>query len=171
MKYSFLLLGGALAFASCDNTGSEAVNESTETVGDLGNDIEAGVEDLGNDIEAGADNLGNELDEELGMTSFNETNDAVRNAGGDLTALEPGAAVGVIDGWIAKLDGMDGTGEVTENLRELKAELTSGDIDGQEVGTLLNALGEDTRELGDGNMAAEQLANALAAAGQKLGGI
>ena len=161
MKYALLILGGALAFASCDNTGSEAVDEATETVGDVGADIEAGVEELGAEAEAGM----------AGLTSFNETNDAIANAGGDLTALEPGAAVGVIDSWIAKLDGMDGTGEITENLAELKAELTDGDVDGAKVGTLLNALAEDTQEIAGDNVAANTLANSLAAAGEKLGGM
>ena len=168
MKYALLILGGALAFASCDNSGSEAVDEATEAVGDLGNDIEAGVEDLGD----GAAELGAEAEAGMaGLTSFNETNDAIANAGGDLTALEPGAAVGVIDSWMAKLDGMDGTGEITENLAELKAELTDGDIDGAKVGTLLNALAEDTKEVAGDNVAANSLASSLAAAGEKLGGI
>ena len=168
MKYALLILGGALAFASCDNSGSEAVDEATEAVGDLGNDIEAGVEDLGD----GAAELGAEAEAGMaGLTSFNETNDAIANAGGDLTALEPGAAVGVIDSWMAKLDGMDGTGEITENLAELKAELTDGDIDGAKVGTLLNALAEDTKEVAGDNVAASTLANSLAAAGEKLGGM
>lgn len=162
MKYTFLLLGGALAFASCDNTGSEAVNEETETFGDVGADIENELEEV--DLEPDGD-------EALVMTSFNETNDAIAGVGGDITALEPGTAVGVIDAWIAKLDGMDGTGEITENLAELKEELTDGDIDGAEVGTLLNALAEDTKEIAGDNMAANSLANSLAAAGQKLGGI
>ena len=161
MKYAFLILGGALTFAACDNTGSEAVNESTETVGDVGADIEAGVEEMEMEVEG----------EMAEMTSFNETNDAIAGAGGDLTALAPATALSVIDSWIAKLDGMDGTGEITENLAELKEELSEDDINGMEVGTLLNALAEDTKEIAGDNMAANTLANSLAAAGQKLGGI
>ena len=168
MKYSLLLIGGALAFAACDNSGSEAVNEATETVGDVGADIEAGVEELGD--EAGELGAGAEA-AMADMTSFNETNDAIANAGGDLTALEPTAAVSTIDAWIAKLDGMDGTGEITENLKELKEELTEEEIDGAEVGTLLNALAEDTKEVAGDNVAANSLASSLAAAGEKLGGI
>ena len=161
MKYALLLIGGALTFAACDNTGSEAVNEATETVGDVGADIEAGVEEMEMEVEEGMADL----------TSFNETNDAIASAGGDLTALEPAAALSTIDAWIAKLDGMDGTGEITENLKELKEELTEEEIDGAEVGTLLNALAEDTKEVAGDNVAANSLANSLAAAGEKLGGI
>lgn len=165
MKYFLILmLPLALTLVSCGgNEAAEAVNEATETVGDVGNDIADGTRDMmNNDAVAG----------NAGMVSINETVDAVRNAGGDITAIPAGAAVANIDGWIAKLNGIDGTGEVTENLKELKEELTDADgIDGKEVGTLLKALAEDTRELGPDNMALSGLAKALEAGGNKLGGM
>jgi len=171
MKYLFfLLLPAALMVTACgeSNEVSEAANEVSEAAKDVGNDI-------GNAADRAADgvrNMGNDAaNAAAGMTSINETVDAVRNAGGDITALSPSAAVANIDSWIAKLSDMDGTEEVTENLRELKDELTDGDIDGSKVGTLLNALGEDTRELAPNNAALAGLASALEAGGAKLGGM
>lgn len=103
----------------------------------------------------------------MGMTSANETMDAIRSAGG-ITNMAPATAVANIDNWIAKLDGMDGTSEVTDNLKELKMQLTSGNIDGAKVGQLLAALGEDTQELGRDNTAVSGLGQALASAGAQL---
>ena len=162
MKYLlFLTLPLALAFASCgDNDVANAVNESADAVSNAGNAVADGAGDA----------MAKAGDAMAGMTSINETVDAVRNAGGDITALSPDVAVGNIDSWIEKLNGVAGTGEVTENLKELKAELM-GDRDGQKIGTLLNALAEDSRELAPNNAAVAGLASALEAGGQKLGGI
>lgn len=158
-KYlTLLLVPAALAFVACGN------NEATTEV----EEMEAELEDVGNDVGA----MGTAaMDKMAGMTSINETVDAVRNAGGDITAIPAGAALANVDAWIAKLDGVDGAGEVRNGLKELREELTEGEIDGREVGTILNALAEDTRELAPNNAALAGLAQALEAGGQKLGGI
>ena len=152
MKLQFLLLLPlAIAFASCGEEKPHADTDDMDMDGD-----EVVVDASGTD----AANMG----------YFQETISAVTGAGGDLTAIPPAAAVANIDGWISRLDGMDGTYEIVEGLKNLREELTDEDgIDGQAVGTALNELGED---VGEKNMAAlAPLANALTAAGQKLGGM
>jgi len=98
------------------------------------------------------------------------TIEAVKSAGGDITALSPEAAVGNIDTWIGKLGSMEGTEDIVGSLKGLKAELTSGDIDGGKVSGILTTLAAKTRELGDGNMALGTIASALEAGAKKLGG-
>ncbi len=163
MKYLLaLLLPLALTFAACggaDSEMEEAAEELNEESYELGNDVRDAATLNDRDMNA------------VGMTSINETVTAVKNVGGDITALPPAAAVSNIDSWIAKLNGIDGTGEVVANLRELKMELSKGNIDGPKVGTLLNALAEDTREIAPNNMALKGLTSALSMGGQKLGGM
>ena len=113
----------------------------------------------------------NSMPDDMGMVSINETVDAVNNAGGDITAINPTAAVGVIDGWIGKLGSMPGTESVVADLQSLKGELTSGNVDGAKVGTLLNKLGAETAAMAPDNQALAGLANALQAGGAKLGGM
>ena len=159
----YLLLPLALFVASC---GSEAAQ-----------DTENALEAAGSDIENAADRAGDAMSNamEPGIDAdatgyFNSTLSAVQGAGGDITAIAPAAAVSNIDGWIARLDGKDGTYEIVEGLENLKEALTDDDgIDGQEVGTALNELAEDIREKDNAMLA--PLANALAAGGDKLGGI
>ena len=159
-----LLAFGVTACGDAKTDAEQAVGEASAAAEDLGNDIQDGTADM-------MDKANGMADEAAGMTSINETVSAVRNAGGDITALSPDVAVSNIDSWIAKLDGMDGTGEVVGNLKTLKAELTDGDIDGAKVGTILNALAEDTQELAPDNVALQGLSKALAAGGEKLGGM
>ena len=153
----------ALLVASC---GTEA-----------GQDAENALENAGNDIENAADRAGDamadattvEIDAEAGG-ALNETVAAVQSAGGDITAIPPAAAVSNIDGWIGRLKGKDGTYEIVQGLENLKEALTDDDgIDGVEVGSALNELAEDIRE--KNNPALAPLANALAAGGDKLGGL
>lgn len=164
MKYlTTLLLAASFALVACGGAEADVENAA--------NEVSTAANDVGNDISAGASDMMNKAGGAMaGMTSINETVTAVKNAGGDITALSPDVAVGNIDSWISKLDGVAGTGEVTENLRELKAELM-GDRDGQKIGTLLNALAEDSRELAPNNAALGGLASALEAGGNKLGGL
>jgi len=98
------------------------------------------------------------------------TIDAVKSAGGDITALPAEAAVGNINTWINKLSGMEGTEDVVAGLGNLKTELTSGDIDGSKVSVILADLAGKTRELGNGNPALNTIAGALEAGAKKLGG-
>ncbi len=98
------------------------------------------------------------------------TIDAVQSTGGDVTALPPDAAVSNIDSWINKLQSMDGTNEIVDNLQMLKAELTSGSIDGSKVSNLLSTLATQTRSVGGGNAGLTTLASALEAGARKLAG-
>jgi len=102
---------------------------------------------------------------------LNATVDAVKSVGGDITALPAGAAVSNIDGWIAKLETMDGTEAIVGNLNELKTELTSGDIDGGAVSGILSSLADQTKELSAKAPALGAVASALQAGADKLGGM
>lgn len=159
----FLLLGLAITFAACNNDKSAA--EATEDASE--NALEGMEEGLNSGSNAAAE-MGNDAAGTLNY--FNETITAVQGVGGDLTAIPAATAVSNIDGWIQRLEGTPGTGEIVNNLKDLKEELTDADgIDGKKVGTLLNALGEDVNELN--NPTLSPLANALNMAGQKLGGM
>lgn len=161
-SFTFLLLPLGLFVASC---GTEAGQETENALESAGNEIENAADRAGNAMENPVDGV----DAEAG-NYFNETISAVQGAGGDLTALPPAAAVQNIDGWIQRLEGKDGTYEIVEGLENLKGALTDDDgIDGQEVGTALNELAEDIREKDNAMLA--PLADALAAGGQKLGGM
>ena len=102
---------------------------------------------------------------------ISSTVDAVRSAGGDLTALPAGAAVSNIDGWISKLGSMDGTDAIVGDLRSLKAELTSGDIDGGKVSGILSSLADQTRSMESKAPGLGAIASALQAGADKLGGM
>ncbi len=156
----FLLLGLAITFAACntDKSAAEAAEDATEEAAE---GMEQGMDTATESL--GADAAGT-------MDYFNQTITAVTGAGGDLTAIPAATAVSNIDGWVQRLDGQEGTAEIVGNLNELKTALTNpAGIDGKNVGTLLNALGEDVNELN--NAALSPLSSALTMAGQKLGGM
>ena len=94
----FLLLGLALAFASCNNNESaaEAAEDNMEGMEEGMENTTGAAPEMGND-DAGA------------LNYLNETVTAVQGAGGDLTAIPPAAAVSNIDGWIQRLEGKEGT--------------------------------------------------------------
>jgi hypothetical protein len=98
------------------------------------------------------------------------TVEAVTSVGGDITALPGSAAVGNIEGWITKLSSMEGTDAVVAELNSLKTELSSGDIDGAKVSTILSTLAEQTSDLAGDNAMLGAVANALKAGADKLGG-
>ena len=152
MKYFFYLTIAALTLGACGS--------STETEVMDADDLEAPEVAAPVGTMPGAEGV-----------SINETVDAVRNAGGDITAIPPAAATGVIDGWIAKLSGTPGASNVVNGLQSLKAELTSGNIDGKKVGGILNGLAAETRAMAPDNMALGNLASALEAGGNKLSGM
>ena len=93
---------------------------------------------------------------------------AANQHGADLTTLPSGAALGVIDGWINQLNSVAGGEEVIEELRELKVALSANDINGFEVGDILEDLAEETRELGGDNRSLAPLIYLLESAGQRL---
>ena len=150
MKYLLYLTIAGLTFGAC---GSSSETEVVDN--DLDTEVAAPVGTM-----PGAEGV-----------SINETVDAVRNAGGDITAIPPAAATGVIDGWIAKLSGTPGAANVVNGLQGLKAELTSGNIDGKKVGGILSGLATETRSMAPDNLALGNLASALEAGGNKLSGM
>lgn len=91
---------------------------------------------------------------------------------GGLTAVSPAAAVSNIEGWQQKLSGL-GLTDVASDLGELKSLLTSGNLDGKQIGAVLTRLGEKTSASASGAPAAEtsklqQLGSVLSAAGKSL---
>ena len=93
---------------------------------------------------------------------------SVAQAAGGLTKIAPANAVSIIDGFANALAQRAGSGDIVGELNSLKAELTSGSIDGARVGDLLQSLGRRTTAAagGEGNYAV--LGEALAEAGRGL---
>ena len=162
MKYALLPLA-LLALAACNDRAADGPTETTEASYPL---PDRNIEP----VEGPATALGNTLD-------------AVNSYGGDLTALPLSAAVSTIDTWIDGLapdgidkynadpgnpDPSDKTTAVTANLRELREALSEDDVNGPLAGVLLLTLAEDSRRAAPGSTGVDALANALAAAGEKL---
>ena len=159
------------AMDSAKESAGNAMDSAKETAGGA---MDSAKETAGNAMDSAKESAGNAMDKVSGMAAPGEavtaTIDAVKSAGGDITALSPDAAVGNINTWIEKLGSMDGTEGVVDGLKSLKTELTSGEIDGSKVSTILSSLAEKTRELGGDNMAVGTIASALDAGAKKLGG-
>ena len=102
--------------------------------------------------------------------TLDATVNAVQANGGDLTAIPGGAAVSTIDSWMEALDGNEAAEGVTAKLEKLKAELSSGDINGPLTGLMLTALAEETTKVvgSNGNAQTQALVGALRSAGDKL---
>ena len=94
-------------------------------------------------------------------------------AGNDLTALEPGAALGNINGWINTLDGAEFTNatEIRDGLVTLRDQLQAAPLNGAAIGATLNDLGTWTAAAAPDNADIQTLASALSAAGAKLTGM
>ena len=103
-----------------------------------------------------------------GTSMLSETLMAVKGKMGDITTLPASAAVGNVDGWIGKLQDMDGAGEVVSDLQKLKTELQAPAIDGSKVSDLLFEMAEDTREMAPNDKSIQTLAYALEAGGWRL---
>ncbi len=97
------------------------------------------------------------------------TVDAVTEAGG-LTELAPGAAVGNIDAWIARLEGDPDFAPVVEDLETLKSQLQASPLDGAAIGATLQSLGAATTAAAGGDGALETLGTTLTDAGNALAG-
>lgn len=182
---SIILFALAITLMACGEQASsaaDAVSNVTEAAGDAVSDVTEAAGDAATDLtEAAGDAASSAAGAATGaMESVKDaikpseevtaTIDAVKSAGGDITALPAEAAVGNIDTWIGKLSSMEGTEDIVASLGSLKTELTSGDIDGGKVSGILTELASKTRELGDGNMALGTIAGALEAGAKKLGG-
>ena len=161
MKHLLFLLLLATACFACGDA-NETADATDRAMTDAAADVRDGADDMANSANSMASN---------GMAYLTSTINAVKSAGGDLTALSPSAATQNIDGWVDKLSSMDGTDAIVGNLKELKEELMSGDIDGGDVSELLGKLANDTRSLSSKAPALNGLANALQAGADKLGGM
>ena len=191
------LLPLALALTACGDTksGEQMEDDIENAADDAGDAIERGADRAGdaiergaNDVAAAADDAGDRIDNAADnatnagnnvasstrrkgdeMTYLDQTFRAVKSNRNDLTAIPVQSAVSTIDGWLERLDGVDGMYEIRQGLKDLREELTERDkIDGKKVGTVLKGLGEDVVELD--NPALKPLSDALGAAGTKLGG-
>lgn len=122
----------------------EGVEETTDYSSDYGSDVEESTE-----------------------VTASGTVAAVEEAGG-LLALEPTTAVANIEGWIAKLDGVEGGADIQDMLKTLKEQLTAETIDGSAVAETLTGLSAATEMAGTGDADLEALAGALEDAAMKL---
>lgn len=148
MKYISLFLLATVLFFSCGDTAPAAEETTTETM----------------------ETTAPEAPAPMPKSMLESTVEAVQSVGGDITALPAGAAVSNIEGWIAKLETMDGTEGIVGNLTALKTELTADSIDGAKVSTLLSSLAGQTKELAASAPALGAVAGALQAGADKLGG-
>ena len=96
---------------------------------------------------------------------------------GGLTSLSPTTAVSNIEGWETQLQatGKPELTSIAEDLGALRAELTSGKLDGSAIGKLLTKLGSATTSVAGSAEAASQsklstLGSLLTKAGSALGG-
>ncbi len=80
------------------------------------------------------DNLGNELD------------GTIETLSADLGTINPANALGSIEKWQQRLqqEGRPELTKISDSLGQLKATLTSGKLDGREIGKLLLQLGQQT---------------------------
>lgn len=102
--------------------------------------------------------------------TLDATINAVQANGGDLTAIPGATAVSTIEQWEDLLDEYDAADGVTAKLKELRSELSSGDINGPLTGFMLTALAEETTKAvgANGNAQTQALVSALRSAGDKL---
>lgn len=152
MKYLFFLLLATVIVFSCGD--ANEMNNDADTV-----TIETPATETPT-VEAPA----------VEKSMLQSTVEAVKSAGGDITALPAGAAVSNIEGWIGKLRSMDGTDAIVGELNNLKTELTAGNIDGKKVSGILSSLAEQTRGMASKAPMLGTLASALQAGADKLGG-
>ena len=94
-------------------------------------------------------------------------------AGSDITALEPSAALGNINGWINTLDGQTfpNATEIRDGLMTLRDQLQASPLDGAAIGATLTNLGDWTAASAPDNADIQTLAGALRSGGEKLTGM
>lgn len=151
MKYLILIFLATFVLFSCGGSSEPAAEMTTEPV----------------EVEAPAP-----PPETVEVPSMlTATLNAVKSVGGDITALPAKAAVANIEGWMTKLESMDGTDAIVANLNSLKTELSSGDIDGSAVSEILSKLAIQTKELAGNSTELQAVAGALDAGAKKLSGM
>ncbi len=159
------------AASNAADAAGEMAGDAVDAAGDAAN---AAGDMAGDAANAAGDMAGNAVDGVKGafggmtaMGALTSTVKSVKDAGG-ITKLSPDAAVSNVEGWIGTLSGMEGTDGIVGNLKMLKTELSSGNINGATVGPILIKLADETQKMGKGNVAVNGLASALRAGGEKL---
>lgn len=107
------------------------------------------------------------------MTFLSTTVQAVQDAGGDITALSPEAATSNVNGWISKLEGVEGAEPILEDLANLKKEFmlgSDGELNGGNISLILASMADNTRAVSDKAKGLDMLANVLDAGAEKLAG-
>ena len=191
--FAFASCGGDNAVSNAVNEATEAASDVANAAGDAasnaadaagdmaGNAVDAAGDaanaagDMAGDAaNAAGDMAGSAVDGVKGafggmtaMGALKSTVASVKEAGG-ITKLSPEAAASNVDGWIGTLSGMEGTDGIVGNLKMLKTELTSGNINGAAVGPILIKLADQTEAMGKNNMLVKGLASALRTGGEKL---
>ena len=103
------------------------------------------------------------------LTNPNKVVETATSYGG-LTKIPANVATQVIDGYISKLSAMPNTGALVTDLRMVKTQLNSANIDGAKVGEALTRLGMQTQALASGDAAYKSLGMALEQSGKMLTG-
>ena len=101
-----------------------------------------------------------------------EVDDTISALQGGITSLSPAAAVGNIDMWHEKLSGL-GLSDIASDLGELKTALTSGNLDGKQIGAIMSRVGQKTMDSASQAPAADmpklqQLGSMLSGVGKTL---
>lgn len=99
-----------------------------------------------------------------------QTLKAIKDNNLSITSMSRDAATNNIDAWIAELEPLPGTTDITTELRGLKMELYRDEIDGSTIAGHLKNLAAQTEAVADGNVSLEALAYALKAGAWKLEG-
>ena len=157
-----------LILASCADRNRSGVEDTDMNTTD---EMETTMPDRQNPVDATRTDDGMDMNSpQAASPQLQSTIDAVQNAGGDITALQPSAATSNIDGWISKLNGMDGADGIVTDLKSLKTALQADQIDGMKVSGLMSSLADKTRSMESKAPGLSTLASALEAGADKLSG-
>ena len=106
-----------------------------------------------------------------------ELDDTISALSGGITSLSPTTAISNIEGWESKLQatGKPALTGIAADLNALRAELSSGRLDGAAIGQLLSSLGKSTTDVADEADESNKgklttLGSLLTKAGSALGG-
>ncbi len=90
----------------------------------------------------------NQADQESESDSSQELNELIETLNGDLTSVEPEAALGIVDHWYGFLNKAKEPElkEIATSLKQLQKLLKSGKADAHEIGEVLEQVGEQTSE-------------------------
>ncbi len=123
--------------------------------------------------ESGANKLGARSVEDLPDPSMIEDVSVEQTTGllaSGVPSVSPSMAIQTIDLWIERLDtaAADGTGDVRDDLDQLRDLLQSSPLDGRAIGLQMGDLAESTAALPDSTRQLSRLVSTLRAAGRQL---